>query len=168
MNVIKNSFELFKKLCNLISFLGIIIAAILLASIMSIGILQVFCRYILNSSLQWAEEIMRYMLIWLVFIILPIAINKKKHISLEIIPQKWAIINKFLNILVNLSALVILLTIFYKSLDFIDIMRFRTAITLPISMSYIFIIVPISLIIAILQYIKLLLENISEEWRHIS
>ncbi len=33
----------------------------------AVVILQVFCRYILNYSLFWSEELARFLLVWLTF-----------------------------------------------------------------------------------------------------
>ena len=41
---------------------------VLVAAIACVMLAQVFFRYVLNSSLQWAEELSVYALVWLVFI----------------------------------------------------------------------------------------------------
>lgn len=41
---------------------------VLVAAIACVMLAQVFFRYVLNSSLQWAEELCVYALVWLVFI----------------------------------------------------------------------------------------------------
>jgi TRAP-type C4-dicarboxylate transport system permease small subunit len=40
----------------------------LVAAITGVMLAQVFFRYVLNSSLQWAEELCVYALVWLVFV----------------------------------------------------------------------------------------------------
>ena len=40
---------------------------------------QVFCRYILNSSLFWSEELARYMLVWLSFLGATVAYYRHLH-----------------------------------------------------------------------------------------
>ncbi len=40
---------------------------------------QVFCRYILNSSLFWSEELARYMLVWLSFFGATVAYYRHLH-----------------------------------------------------------------------------------------
>jgi TRAP-type C4-dicarboxylate transport system permease small subunit len=43
------------------------VAAVLLAAVVLIVLVQVFGRYILRMSLSWPEELARYVLVWLMF-----------------------------------------------------------------------------------------------------
>ncbi len=40
---------------------------------------QVFCRYVLNNSLFWAEELSRYLLAWLTFLGASVAYRRNVH-----------------------------------------------------------------------------------------
>ena len=56
---------------------------VLFLSCMTLGMgVQVFCRYLLNFSLSWSEEITRYLFIWSAFISISYCI--KKWISIKI------------------------------------------------------------------------------------
>lgn len=46
---------------------------------------QVFCRFILNSSLSWSEELCRYLFVEMVFLGAGVCILEKKHASVDII-----------------------------------------------------------------------------------
>ena len=54
----------------------------LLAAMVLIMIVQIFCRYVLSMSLSWSEEITRYMFIWSAFI--SISLCTKLTINLRI------------------------------------------------------------------------------------
>jgi TRAP-type C4-dicarboxylate transport system permease small subunit len=61
----------------------------------SLGIivfLQVFSRYVLNSSFAWTEEIARYLLIAVTFVGGGIAIRKNSHIHVELL---YALLPRF-------------------------------------------------------------------------
>lgn len=53
---------------------------------------QVICRYLLNSSLTWSEEVCRYLFAELVFLGAGVCVLEKKHASVDIvvnmIPEK--------------------------------------------------------------------------------
>jgi TRAP-type C4-dicarboxylate transport system permease small subunit len=57
--------------------------AILLAVMTALVVLQVFCRYVLNSPLTWAEEAARLAMIWLAFLGASVALWRHRHIRIE-------------------------------------------------------------------------------------
>ena len=46
---------------------------------------QVFCRYVLNHSLFWSEELTRYLLVWLNFLGASVAYYRKVHPGIDVI-----------------------------------------------------------------------------------
>ena len=43
------------------------LCVIALALMSAVIVAQVFCRYVLNSSLSWSEELARYLFIWMIY-----------------------------------------------------------------------------------------------------
>jgi TRAP-type C4-dicarboxylate transport system permease small subunit len=60
----------------------------LLGGIVVIMGVQVFFRYVLNDSLIWAEEMSRYLLVWITFLFLGIAFQRGELISLSLVLRK--------------------------------------------------------------------------------
>lgn len=50
---------------------------------------NVFARYVLNSSIGWADELSRFLFIWVVFYGAVIAYVKNEHIGLDFIVNKF-------------------------------------------------------------------------------
>ena len=46
---------------------------------------QVVCRFVLNSSLTWSEELCRYLFVEMVFLGAGVCVLEKKHASVDII-----------------------------------------------------------------------------------
>lgn len=46
---------------------------------------QVFCRYVLNHSLFWSEELARYLLVWLTFLGATVAYHRGVHPSIDML-----------------------------------------------------------------------------------
>jgi TRAP-type C4-dicarboxylate transport system permease small subunit len=78
---------------NRLSLIDNVLAGIL-GIIVSVMIAQVFFRYILNNSLVWSEELVRFLFIWMTFLGAAINIRDKWHIGVEylltLLPKHWA------------------------------------------------------------------------------
>jgi TRAP-type C4-dicarboxylate transport system permease small subunit len=55
----------------------------LLFGLFAVVIVAVFFRYVVNASLLWGEELVRYMAIWLVFLGLSSAHRRSSHVSVN-------------------------------------------------------------------------------------
>jgi TRAP-type C4-dicarboxylate transport system permease small subunit len=54
---------------------------------------EVVCRYLLNSSLIWSEELARYLLVWIAFVGASIGLKRKGHFGVELLVMafpRWA------------------------------------------------------------------------------
>lgn len=60
-----------------------VLCVTLLALMSIIIVVQVFFRYVLQNSLQWSEEIARYMFIWLIYIGIAYGVKLDKHIAVD-------------------------------------------------------------------------------------
>ncbi len=50
----------------------------------------VFWRYVLNDSLSWTEEVARYLLIWLAAVGSIVAMRRRRHVAIDIIPDMFS------------------------------------------------------------------------------
>lgn len=55
--------------------------------IVVVMIAQVWSRYVMGSSLIWAEELCRYLLIWQTFLVLGLAYSKGEFVALDFLPH---------------------------------------------------------------------------------
>ncbi len=71
-----------------------------------IVILQVFCRYVLNNSLFWSEELARYLMVWLTFLGASVAYRRGVHPGIDLLYQHLpAVLQKTTLLLVHLISL---------------------------------------------------------------
>lgn len=61
--------------------LGVLVA--LACVMLAIGFMQVFWRYVLQSSLYWSEELLRYMYVWVIFLGIGIGIRSRIHVAID-------------------------------------------------------------------------------------
>jgi TRAP-type C4-dicarboxylate transport system permease small subunit len=78
---VKRVFYLLDKIMDYAVFL-------ILLALVIIGGMQVLCRYAFNYSLTWSEEVLRYLLIWLVFFAMGVGLRRNAHIGMNIVVDK--------------------------------------------------------------------------------
>lgn len=72
-----------KRLFAAIDRCAELLVAAIFAIMLVIGLLQVFHRFALNSSLSWSEEAQIFGHIWIVFLGIPIAYQRGAHLYIE-------------------------------------------------------------------------------------
>ena len=87
-----------------------ILLIVLLVAMACIMGIQVFCRYVLNFSLSWSEELTRYMFIWSCFISISYCI--KRWISIKV----DQVINMFPKKAYVFAQLLLIVLFFYLSI----------------------------------------------------
>jgi len=125
--------------------------------------LQVFTRYILNNPLSGTEELSRICLIWLVFWGSAIGLKRKKHLSVSVIfdrlPKK---IRQYINIFINIAILIFLGILVVFSYQLLTKTYKITTPALGISSLFIYIIIPISCILMIIQLAMVIINNVKD------
>jgi len=96
-----------EKICSFIDRSFETIIAITFLLMVLVGGLQVFCRYVLGSSLSWSEEFQKYSHIWIIFLAIPMGYKYKAHIGMNILldkmPKWW---QKYFKVFVDVLWLV--------------------------------------------------------------
>lgn len=55
-----------------------------------VGGMQVFNRFVLNQSLSWSSELQRYAHVWLVYMAIPVAYRRGRHIGMDVLKQRMS------------------------------------------------------------------------------
>lgn len=133
----------------------------LIISMTVIILAQVFFRYVINSSLTWSEELAKLMMIWLAFLIAPLAYRWGANVSIEIIlslfKKRWLF---SLRIVLNLLVLWILYIFLNESFGLVERGQKIRASSIPVQMSYFYSIVPISFSALMLVNFELVLRDL--------
>ena len=129
-----------------------------------IVVIQVFCRYVLNHSLFWSEELARYLLIWLTFLGTSSAYFRHVHPGVDVIysrmPEK---IKKISSIMVHLVCLGIFgIMIIYGS-QFAWFVRFQISPALSLPKWIIAGIIPISGLVLMLHGLVFLMDELRKK-----
>ena len=90
------------------------ICSMLLVLMTFFMIAEVFCRYFLGFSITWAEELIRYMFVWFIFLGASYCIPRSSHVTIDmfvlLFPKSW---QKNMVFLGNIVWLVLSIIIIY-------------------------------------------------------
>ncbi len=87
---------------------ALVTSGFLVAVITIVVAVGVFWRYVLNDSLSWTEEVARYLLIWLAAVGSMVAMHRRHHVAIDIIPDLFQGLGR--RVIRVLIAIVIILT----------------------------------------------------------
>jgi C4-dicarboxylate transporter, DctQ subunit len=132
---------------------SIVILAVILA--LSLCCIQVIARYVFNYPLSWPEELGRYLIILIVYVGASIALRKKSHIAVDIIPTFFPSSRNILDFVSTISGIVFSLLIIIYGMQFVRslIISGQIAITLKIPMFIVYSVLPLGGVLLLLHYI---------------
>lgn len=146
---IKKMFDLIQTIINWVMILFIAVMTILTFS-------QVAQRVLLGSAWMWAEELTRYMFIWVIFLGLTNAIYHNDLTRFDMLKQKISKrVDRVLETVIYLVIILLLLMIFKGGTTSMLRQFSQMATSLPISMGLVYAVIPFS---TILSSIYLLLK----------
>lgn len=91
-----------------------------MAFIVVIMVVQVVARYVFNASLIWAEELCRYILVWMTFLFIGIAFQRGELIAIDVVTQKLPARPKFaLKVAVSIPVLIFLALMVTNSYSYV-------------------------------------------------
>lgn len=113
-----------------------ILTGVLFASIIGLTILQVFCRFLLDSPLIWSEELVRLFLVWMTFLGASVLCWDGNHLNVDTLfirlPPKIRASVRIANRIISIVFLLIL-TYYSILLVQIDHMTTMSAFDIPAS-----------------------------------
>lgn len=109
-----------------------------IAAILIVGVLQVFARYVLHSSLFWSEEFMRYLMLWIVAVGAGISYSRGQFLGMRMVVEKLPEgMRRAADVLSAILILIFLGVIIWYGVTFSWGTRRQTAVALGLSMFWI-------------------------------
>lgn len=121
---------------------------------------QILLRYIFHSPISWAEELARYLQIWITFLGMGYAFRKKGHISLDIVlsklpPMLRCVTEIFNDVVMIACALLIIIS----APEFL-LQQNKLSSTLHVPMYLVYAVIPVGFGITILYLIADIIQKI--------
>jgi TRAP-type C4-dicarboxylate transport system permease small subunit len=121
----------------------------------------VFCRYVLNHSLFWSEELARYFLVWLTFLGASVAYRRKVHPGIDVIHRRMSPSKrKFCIMTVYIISMILFGVMVFFGLKFAYFVRLQISPALYLPKWVLFSIIPISGLILMVHGLAFLLDEI--------
>ncbi len=139
-----------EKLDNAFVKMNKLAIGIMMVLMFSLVIVNVITRYIFGFSINWVEEISKFLMIWITFIGAGLAMRGSKHVAIEIlqdyIPQKMVPIIRIINAILIIIFMGILAYLGYQyALGSMN--KLTSVLRWPIG--YVYLVIPISAVLFI-------------------
>lgn len=110
---------------------------------LSIVFLQVISRYLFSYTPSFAEELSRYLFVWVVFLSLPLVAKSGGHMAIETLTSRISGTKlKVCRILGDICTLVFLAIMVYNGYFMVTIAHYQTSPAMVIPMSYVYCVIP--------------------------
>lgn len=131
--------EKFDKSCLYLEKLTFVVLITLLCVMLAVAWSHVFWRYILERSLFWSEEFLRFSLVWFALLSASVIFKRKGHLGIGLFVQKLPeeIKNKISNAIIYIF-LLLNLTITYQGFSILGKVhdQLTPALQIPVSIPY--------------------------------
>lgn len=135
----------------------VVIGAGLAASLMTVVVIaEVFLRYLFSVSMPFSNELARAMFIWTIFLGIPLALSRGRHVGITLLDSLPAPLSGMARSASSAASLAILMVVFYKSVELTVANWDQTLNTMPITAGAYYLPIPIGIGVAIL-YLALMI-----------
>ena len=129
------------------------IVVVLFVTMTAATLIQVAGRYVFGYGIAWTTEVATFSQIWLVFLASGVAMRYGMHIGVDVVATMLpAAVQRLLAIVIGAASLVFLWIIFDRSLAIVDMGQFQTSPLLQLSMSNVYLAIPIGVAYLALEY----------------
>ena len=117
---------------------------------------QVISRYGFGYTPEWSEELARYLFVYIVFLGSALIMGETGHLAVEFLPNRYkgTGFGKFLTWLSLVCGYVFVLILLVQGSKMTQVMTFQESPGLEISMSYIYVVIPVSAVLMLLYLIR--------------
>jgi TRAP-type C4-dicarboxylate transport system permease small subunit len=155
-NVLVKAFRVMNKTVEVTSVLLLVLVTIVI-------FYSVLLRYVFKSPLAWSEEVARYMFIWMVFLGFSIAEKSGDHfrigVFIEMVPPA---VRLFIEIFLNGLIFYALFVLYQEGMNYYEQGKGGLSTMLEMPLNYIYIALPIAMVLTFLNRIDSAQRTIRE------
>ena len=136
------------------------VACLMLAIASSLGMYQIITRFVLETPAEWTEVLIRFSLIWMVFLGIPMAFRQGAMVSVDVL-YRWSPprIKRVLDVVVCAAALLLVAIIIWWGWDYANRGKVQSMIGLEdVSMFWAYLAMPVGGLFCVVGIIGNLLD----------
>ena len=152
--------ELFLRLERWTSGFSMLAACAMLALAASLGVFQIITRFVLETPAEWSEVMIRFSLIWMVFLGIPMAFRQGAMVSVDVL-YRWSPprIRRVLDFVVCFAALSLVAVIVWWGWDYANRGKVQTMSGLEsLSMFWAYLAMPVGGLLSMIGIVGNLLD----------
>ena len=145
----------FLKFESFTTALAMLIACLMLAISASLGMFQIITRFVLERPAEWTEVLIRFSLIWMVFMGIAAAFRQGAMVSVDVL-YRWSPpkMKRVLDYVVTVAALILIFVIIWWGWQYAVRGRVQTTIGLEdVSMFWAYLAMPVGGIFSVIGII---------------
>jgi len=153
----KNTFLTLERYCTGFAMAA---ACAMLAISASLGLFQIIMRFVVEAPAEWTEVMIRFSLIWMVFMGVPAAFRRGAMVSVDVL-YRWSPpkIKRVLDWVVALAALILVGVIIWWGWDYAQRGKVQTVIGLEdVSMFWAYLALPVGGVFAVIGILGNLMD----------
>jgi TRAP-type C4-dicarboxylate transport system permease small subunit len=153
----KQSFLTFERFTT---GLALVVACAMLAISASLGMFQIIMRFVIEAPAEWTEVLIRFSLIWMVFMGIPMAFRQGAMVSVDVL-YRWSPprIRRVLDVVVSGAALALIAVIIWWGWDYANRGKVQTVTGLEeISMFWAYLALPVGGVFSVISILGNLLD----------
>jgi TRAP-type C4-dicarboxylate transport system permease small subunit len=135
-------------------------ACAMLALASTLGMFQIVTRFVLEQPAEWTEVLIRFSLIWMVFLGIPMAFRQGAMVSVDVL-YRWSgrRVQRFLDWVVALAAIALIAVILWWGWDYANRGKVQTMIGLEdVSMFWAYLAMPVGAVFSVIGIVGNLLD----------
>lgn len=133
------------------------ICILMFAVMVALGIATVFFRFVLESSLAFPDELIRYLFIWLIFLGAAIALRRNSHAAIGVLVEYLpAPLKRGAVMLASLASAVFFAVLIVKGIQLTERVEPQISPALEVSMAWVYAAVPVSGVFLLVYAIEIL------------
>ncbi len=152
--------KMFLTLEHYTTGLATVVACAMMALAASLGLFQIIMRFIIEAPAEWTEVLIRFSLIWMVFMGIPAAFRVGAMVSVDVV-YRWSSprVRRVLDYLVSAAALMLVTIIIWWGWDYANRGKVQTVIGLEdVTMFWAYLALPVGGVFAVIGIIGNLID----------